>query len=440
MENQDKGFSGHPDTLAPPAERGRQHPQWWLAVQSALYAYGLTLGAALVTMALLVLGFFLGGTGALNGMNDSAGTMGARLDGPSALLIYPFFLAAMALGGTPVLTVSAAGYADLPAPLVSLWAGALPLLLTAVAAASLWQLGRRAERRQPLGSEWHRWLYSALTGLSLAAVSVLLSLLVSLREDTEAGAMFLTAASPSLVAGAVLLGTFACWAGRKHGTGTVPRWITWTERSLPGVRPALRVAAGHYLVYTAVTGTALVVTALVKGGTAVAFASPLWLPTATAWSYGLGHLSTVTEQGLPAAANLPGSIGDLPVWASAAVGVLTLLLAAAASVAWFLARERDRDGDRLPNPAGRRTAWLTLPLVFGLAGAAVSVLGVVLAGQTSAGGGGGTGFGTVGPAPWTFLVMAAWGLLIEAGSRTLAGHVEHLVPARIAAFLRPAGN
>ena len=434
MDHQDQGFPEHPDTLALPAERGRQRPQWWLAVQSALFAYGLTLGAALVTMALLVLGFFLGGTGALNGMNDSAGTMGARLDGPSALLIYPFFLAAMALGGTTVLTVSSAGYANLPAPLVSLWAGALPLLLTAVAAAALWRLGRRAERRQPLGSEWHRWLYSALTGLSLAAVSVLLSLLVSLREDTEAGAMFLTAASPSLVAGAVLLGTLATWAGRKHGTGSAPRWITWTERSLPGVRPALRVAGGHYLVYSAVTGTALLITALVKGGTAVAFAAPLWLPTASAWAYGLGHLSTVTEQGVPAAANLPGSIGDLPMWASAAVGVLSLLLAAAASVAWFLAR------GPLPDPPGRRSSWLPLPLVFGLAGAAISVFGLVLAGQAFAAGGGGTSFGTVGPAPWTFLVMAAWGLLIEAGSRTMAGHVEHLVPARAAAFLRPAGN
>lgn len=136
MENQDTGIPANPGTLPLPAGPERRHPQWWLAVQSALIAYGLTLGAALVTMALLVLGFFLGGTGALNGMNDSAGTMGARLDGPSALLIYPFFLAAMALGGTPVLTVSSAGFASLPAPLVSLWAGAMPLLLTGVAGAS----------------------------------------------------------------------------------------------------------------------------------------------------------------------------------------------------------------------------------------------------------------------------------------------------------------
>ncbi|WAP52002.1 hypothetical protein OL239_01305 [Arthrobacter sp. ATA002] len=432
MENQDTGIPANPGTLPLPAGPERRHPQWWLAVQSALIAYGLTLGAALVTMALLVLGFFLGGTGALNGMNDSAGTMGARLDGPSALLIYPFFLAAMALGGTPVLTVSSAGFASLPAPLVSLWAGAMPLLLTGVAGASLWRLGRRAERRRPLDSEWHRWLYSALTGLVLAAVSVLLSLLVSLRENTEAGAMFLTAASPGLVAGAVLLGTAASWAGRKHGTGSAPRWAAWTERTLPGVRAALRVTGSHYLAYTAAAGTVLVVTALVKGGAAVAFASPLWLPTASAWAYSLGHLSAVTERGLPAAAGLPGSIGDLPVWASAATGVLSLLLAAAASVAWFLAR----DGD--PDWLGRRSSWLTLPVVFGFAGAAVSLLAVVAAGQTSAGAGG--SFGTAGPAPWTFLVMAAWGLLIEAGARIMAGHVEHLVPAWAAAFFRKAGN
>lgn len=429
MDNQDNGSPGKPDTLALPAEPGRQHPQWWMALQSALFAYGLTVGAALVTMALLVLGFFLGGTGALNGMNDSAGTMGVRLDGPSALLIYPFFLAAMALGGTPVLTISAAGFADFPAPLVSLWFGALPLLLSAVAVTSLWRLGRRTERREPLGSEWHRWLYSALTGLGLAAVSVLLSLLVSLREDTEAGAMFLTAASPSLVAGAVLVGTLATWAGRKNGTGSAPRWIARIEQSLPGIRTGLRVAGGHYLAYTAVAGTVLLVTGLVKGGVALAFASPLWLPTAAGWTYGLGHLSAVGESGLPAAANLPGSIGDLPVWASAAAGVLTLLLAAAASVAWYLAR------DRSPGVLARFPSWLTLPVAFACAGAAVSVLGLLVSGQTFSGGGRGPAFGTAGPVPWTFLVMAAWGLLIEAGSRTMAGHVAHLVPPRISRML-----
>jgi hypothetical protein len=435
MENQDYGFSGNPETLDLPAEPGRRHPQWWLALQSALIAYGLTLGAALVTMALLVLGFFLGGTGALNGMNDSAGTMGARLDGPSALLIYPFFLAAMALGGTPVLTISAAGYANLPAPLVSIWVGALPLLLTAVALTALWRRGRRAERREGLDSEWHRWLYSALTGLGLAAVSVLMSLLMSLREDTEAGAMFLTAASPGLVAGAVLMGTLATWAGRKNGTGTAPRWITRIEQFLPGIRTGLRVAGGHYLAYTAVAGTALLVTGLVKGGVAVAFASPLWLPTAAGWAYGLGHLSAVSEHGLPAAANLPGSIGDLPAWASAAAGVLSLLLAAAASVAWYLARNRQ------PQVLARFSSWLTLPAAFGLAGAAVSILTVLVTGQTFAGGGRGVDLGAAGPVPWTFLVMAAWGLVIEAGARTMAGHVAHLVPARMSARLtRSAGN
>ena len=435
MDNQDNGFSGNPDTLALPAEPGRRHPQWWLAVQSALFAYGLTAGAALVTMALLVLGFFLGGTGALNGMNDSAGTMGVRLDGPSALLIYPFFLAAMALGGTPVLTISAASYADLPAPVVSLWFGALPLLLTAVAVTSLWRLGRRNERREPLGSEWHRWLSSALTGLGLAAVSVLLSLLVSLREDAEAGAMFLTAASPTLVVGAVLIGTLATWSGRRYGTGAAPLWIDRIEASLPGLRTALRVVGGHYLAYTAIAGTALVVSALVKGGVAIAFASPLWLPTAAGWAYGLGHLSAVREHGLPAVAALPGSIGDLPAWASAAAGVLTLLLAATASVAWYLAR------DRHPAVLARFSSWLSLPVAFACAGAALSLLGLLVTGQTLAGGDRRAAFGTAGPVPWTVLVMAAWGLLIEAGARTMAGHVAHLVPPRISSMLtRSTGN
>ncbi|MBO0909428.1 hypothetical protein [Arthrobacter sunyaminii] len=428
MHNQDNGEPANPDTLVPPPVTGRLSPRWWLAVQSALIAYGLTLGAALVTMALLVLGFFLGGAGALNAMNDSAGSMGARLDGPSALAIYPFFLAAMALGGTTVLTVSST-VTDFGAPLVSVWVGVLPLALTAVATASLWRLGRRAERKAALESDGARWLYAGLTGLALAAFSVLLSLLVSLRGTTDTGDAFLTAASPSLVAGAVLLGTAASWAGRKREAGTELRWFRRAEAALPGLRPALRLAGCHYLAYTCVIGLALLVTALVHGGAAVAFAAPLWLPTASAWAFATGHLSAVANLGLPLSGLFPLTVGDLPVWASAAVGVLVLLLATAAAVLWSLSRGRNRG-----EPAGQES-WLTLPAVFGLGGAVLSVISLVAAGQGTAGGSGfGPGAGTVGPAWWTFLVMAAWGLVIEAGSRTLAPQLGHLVPRRMAAF------
>lgn len=428
MHNQDNGKPAGPDTLALPSPPASSSPRWWLAVQSALIAYGLTVGAALVTMALVVLGFFLGGAGALNVMNDSAGSMGARLDGPSALAIYPFFLAAMALGGTTVLTVSSTAYASLGAPLVSVWVGALPLLLTAVATTSLWRLGRRAERKSALESDGLRWLYAGVTGLALAAVSVSLSLLVSLRGTTDDGAAFLTAASPSLVAGAVLLGTAASWAGRKREAGTGLRWIGRAEAALPGLRAALRVTGCHYLAYTFAVGTALFITALLHGGAAVAFAAPLWLPTASAWAFAAGHLSAVANLGLPLPGDYPLTVGNLPMWASAAAGVLGLLLAAAASVFWFLSRGRKE-------PHGRR-AWLTLPVVFGLGGAALQVLSLVAAGQGIAGGNAsGPGAGIVGPAWWTFLVMAGWGVVVEAGSRTLAPQLAHLVPRRIRRFV-----
>ncbi len=432
MHNQDNGEPANPDTLAPPSGSGRRSPRWWLAVQSALIAYGLTLGAALVTMALLVLGFFLGGAGALNAMNTSASSMGASLDGPSALAIYPFFLAAMALGGTTVLTVSSSVYTDLGAPLVSVWVGVLPLLLTAVAAASLWRLGRRAERKAPLESDGLRWLYAGVTGLALAAFSVALSLLVSLRGDAEAGAAFLTAASPSLLTGAILLGTAASWAGRKREAGTGLRWFTRAEAALPGLRAALRITGCHYVAYTFAAGLALLVTSLLHGGAAVAFAAPLWLPTASAWAFTVGHLSAVANPGMPLSGAFPFTVGSLPVWASAASGVLAILLATAVSVLWFLSRGRN------PGPAGRRS-WLTLPVVFGLGGAALSVLTLLATGQGIAGGSSfGPGAGTIGPAWWTFLIMACWGLLIEAGSRTLAPQLAHLVPRRISAFFAGA--
>lgn len=429
MHNQDNGEPANPDTLVPTPAAVRRSPRWWLAVESALIAYGLTLGAALVTMALLVLGFFLGGAGALNAMNDSAGSMGARLDGPSALAIYPFFLAAMALGGTTVLTVSST-VPDFGAPLVSVWVGVLPLLLTAAATAALWRLGRRAERNSALESDGARWLYAGITGLALAAFSVLLSLMVSLRGNTDTGAAFLTAASPSLVAGSVLLGTVASWAGRAREAGTGLRWFRRAEAALPGLRPALRLAGFHYLAYTSVIGSALLILALIHGGAAVAFAAPLWLPTASAWAFAAGHLSAVANLGLSLPGTFPLTVGNLPVGVSAAVAVLVLLLAAAASILWFLSR--NRDGEE-PSRAG---SWLTLPVVFGLVGGMLSVLSIVAAGQGAAGGSSfGPGAGIAGPAWWTFLVMAGWGLVIEAGSRTLAPHLAHLVPRRTAAFL-----
>lgn len=431
MHNQDGGVPGHPDTLVLPVEPGRRYPQWWLAVRAALLAYALTLGAALVTMALLVLGFFVGGTGALDAMTDSASTMGARLDGPSALLIYPFFLASMALGGTTVLTVSSAVYSA-AGPLVSVWTGVLPLLLSGVAVLTLWRQGRRAERRQPLESGGARWLYAGVTGLALAVFSVTLSLLFSLRSETDLGAVFLTAASPSLVAGAVLLGTGASWAGRKKESGTPLQWFLRAEHVLPELRAALRLACGHYLFYTAVAGAILLVAALIRGGVAVAFAAPLWLPTASAWAYAAGHLSTVANRDLPGGGQIPASVADLPVWAGAAAGVLGVLLAAAASLAWFLARQHGHG----PGQPARRTSWLTLPVAFGLVGAAVTLLSLVAAGRVGTGSDGlGPGIGTLGPAWWTFLVLAAWGAVIELGARILAPQVAHLVPHRISSFI-----
>ena len=427
MHNQDGGMPGTPDTLAPSAGPGRRDPRWWPAVRAGLFAYGLTLGSALVTMALLVLGFFLGGAGALNGMNASASSMGAQLDGPSALLIYPFFLAGMALGGTTVLTVSSAAYTA-QGPLTSVWVGAPPLLLTAVAVFFLWSLGRRAERKGASDSAGMRWVYSGLTGLVLASVSVVLSLLFSLRSENDAGSVFLTAASPGLVAGSIVLGTLASWAGRRKESATQLQWFIRAERSLPGLRAALRVTGSHYLAYTAAVGVIVLVTALVRGGAVVAFAAPLWLPTASAWAYAGGHLSVLANRGLPLAEHIPASVADLPVWAGATAGVLALLLAAAASIAWSLAPERT------PQLLARRASWLALPAAFALAGAAVSVLGLVAAGQGAGGVGSGFRWGSFGPAWWTVLVMAAWGAVIELGARTLAPQVAHLLPGRVTDF------
>lgn len=415
-----------PETPPAPAARLAQAPPvpgaaWLQSAVSAAAAYGCGLGAALVAMTLLVLGFFISGTGNLNGMQDALG--GAELDGLSALAIYPFFLVNLALGASASMTVSAAFYSG---PVLSFGVFAVPLAITLVMAVTLHRMGRRAERKIPLGSGSRRWLLAAVTGLVLAVLSLLLSFLLALRIDSSLGSIVFTTASVQLFLGALLLGTVASWTGRKRGADQPLVPMDKLHRLLPGVRAALRVAGTHYLAYTAVAGVALLITAFIRGNAALAFAAPLWLPTATAWAYGTGHLSAVFSYGQASEGLLTAF--DLPLWVALLLAVFTLLLAAASAAAWHLGR------NNRPAVLSATASWLTLPVVFGLLGLAVTLLSTVaLGGQGAAAA---APFGSLqaagmGPAPWTFLILAGWGLLIEAASRYLGPLLAPRVPQRV---------
>ncbi|MFD1214480.1 hypothetical protein ACFQ36_20840, partial [Arthrobacter sp. GCM10027362] len=195
------------------------------------------------------------------------------------------------------------------------------------------------------------------------------------------------------------------------------------ERALPGCVQSVKVFGWHYLAYSAPVGLGLLAWACIQGGAAAAFSAPLWLPTAAAWGYGLGHFSGIL---------LPGSEGlkyvfSLPWWVAAAMVLLAAAMTLAASLMWLLRR------DNRPETLAKWNSWAALPAVFTAGGLLLTLLGSIVA--AADGGFFGSFSGTVGPAPWTFLVLGLWGVAIEAAARFLAPLLVPYLPARARKFL-----
>ncbi len=416
----DAGFTPAPDPAfaAAPARPARTvlngvGPRQWVgAAISAAIAYGVTVVGTIAALVLVFIGSLFSADSAMDGrLQEMSGVDTSEITSGILFIIgAPFQVAGLALMGS-LNTQMDSEFLGTSIQLGGmLWM--MPLLLTALASATLWWLGRRAERGSPTTTV-QRWLLAGATGVVLAVIATLLAQIFTIRSQDNGTELTLNSASASLFFGAILMGTLASFAGRRSASGK-PSLL---REKLPDSVPAMRLFGLHFLTYTTVTGFALLIAAAVKGGAVAAFAAPLWLPTAAAWSYGLGHLSAVRTSTSMTSDSV--HLFTLPWWVALLMAVLTLLLAVCASVAWSLMR---------PRASKHWSSWATLPAAFLAGGLLLALLSAALfdvdAGILAIS-------GSLALAPWTFLIMGLWGAAIEAGSRFVAPTLVPLVPVRV---------
>ncbi len=392
--------------------------RWLGAGLSATIAYGVTLVGAVVALVLVFVGTLLTSNSDMDStVQEYSGIDPAEIAGGILFIIgIPFQLTGMAFMGA---FGAELGTNFFGAPLElegMLWV--LPLLLTGLAVAALWWLGRRAERKQPTEAA-QAWILSGTTGLALALIAMLFGLVFTIRSGDEEMAVSINSVSVSLLFGALVIGTLATWAGRASARG-----FTFA-RKYPSVLNALKVFGLHFLAYTVVTGVIVFISAIVKGGALAAFSAPLWLPTAAIWGYGVGHFTTLGVS--TSAASDSMNVLDLPWWATLLLILFTLAFAVLASVVWALVRNND------PTALRRGTSWVVLPAVFLVGGLATSL---VSAAVFDVSGGIFALSGTMALAPWTFLIMGLWGAAIEVSSRFVAPTLIPFAPARVRGWLK----
>ncbi|HET7414930.1 MAG TPA: hypothetical protein VFI97_04465 [Arthrobacter sp.] len=408
------------------------------------------MAGALGATALLLLAFVgiaLSGTGFSGPEPSFVGESFAEADsaaGPAAVLALPIQVLAMA--GFGILS----GEFSTGQTFFGNFTGgftvyAVPLTLTIVLVAALVASGWFVERRWPANRPSERWLRSGVSGLVLAVAFLLVTSLAAVRSSTSGGmAITIDAASISLLFGTLVLGTIAtllgrarCADGRYFGPGIGFRFP-----------PLLLRSAGlfflHTVVFSCIAVPVLIILVGIQSGWAAVFTSPLWAVNAAVGAFGLGHLSGVITQlsgeGFFRDATIelqngpgPNYIFDLvPAWGSVLTVLAALLMTVVVSIVWKLRREAA--GVDLANPA----TWLILPLVYAAGGLLLMLLSYssIGAGMSVLGGLG----GSVYLAPWTFLVLALWGLAVEGSARFLAPVLVQILPAGLVRRMAPRRN
>lgn len=293
-----------------------------------------------------------------------------------------------------------------------------------------------------------RWIASGITGLALSTGLLLCTVVVPPITLTVQGyPMTVSAAPPATWLGALVIGTLASRlgraivVGRKTGRALEQRggpvaWAFWSALGAASVYTTLGVLTA---------GTAGVVIAAM-GAPSSAFAGLLWGPTAGFAGLGLLSLSHLRFSGTGSASAVleyrePLSLFGLPPW-------LVLIALAAGFVLILLAALVLRL--RRPTAAARAVSWVITAGVFGAVGVLTTIVGGATAWMQSGTPGidvmgglsdsVGQGSVTMRLAPWTCLLFAVVGLLVEAMARFVAPTIIRVVPVRVAGWLSGVGR
>ncbi|WP_139824712.1 hypothetical protein [Agreia pratensis] len=348
----------------------------------------------------------------------------------SIVAALPLQLMGAGLLGTISATVSAGMFGvSISGSVIAFTVPVLFLLLQAGAVATL---SYRAELRIPTTSAAVRWLVSLAQGIAYSLLLVILTL-AGTASYTASGTTFsATTSSVSLFFGAVVIITLSAALARSRAARSrgdaKPLGLS---RTMPAaLSSALRVAFGYTVVASVIAAIAIAIGVAVQESPDALLSAPLWLPSAALAGLAIMHLGQISLGGSMQSSlgsEAPSSvwIGSAEPWVVIVDIVLVLVLIALAGVWLRLARSTSRFSPL--------AAWGSTVGAFALAGLLVSLFGSVIA--TGSVGGLVSGSVSVGPAPWTLLLFAAVGALVELVARYAGGILLGLLPAAFVARL-----
>lgn len=359
-------------------------------LRPVLLGLAAAFGAAVVLTLLMLVALALSGTEPVDDGDAS---------GAGVLLLLPFQVLGMGLLGTMDLSFEGLS-GSLYAPVY--WVSGTYVAVTAL-------LARRAEQRAARPTTTlERVRSGALVGVALGAVLLVLVRVLAMRVD---GSVAHTA-SPTLFLGTVLLTLGALWGGRWSAR---PRWHPALDLDLVvGLRLMWSVLVGWLVVGVPVAA----LLALVGEGLDAAVVLLAGAPTVAIYLVELAHLGALSAGG-DQLFLFSESVGLAVVLTLAAL-VSTLLV----SVAWHRRRVR---------PAGADAwSWAVLPLAGLVGGLVLWVAGVMVIGGGIAEF---SGQVVLAPAFWSMFVLAAWALVAEGLSRTVAPALSPGLPERVGRLL-----
>lgn len=408
-------------------------------------ALGAALSGAIVYGVAWVLGVLL----------VALGLIAARDSAPDWSLLFeaPGQLVALAVGGIFTMGIEAMG---MTINVSVFW---LPLFVTAVLVAAALFLSHRDERAYPSAARGARLLRSAITGVALSLLVLIVAAILPLRYklggvgDDPLTSMLSGGGTGSAVSftaflGAVILGTAASYYGRARAA------TSRRETAPTPFRQALSTAWRTIGLYVGTVSALLALGLIIYVATQSAntlLSIFLWLPTLVLMGVGFVNLSPIgLFGGGEALAGLGNSQtsywmpAELPIWATVIVLLLNLALIAAAGVLLAMSRPNSR----LSTPV----RWVTTVASFAAAGAVVSLLSAIAfkssldmgsAGDALDGLFSGAGSaalesavsvqGTIGLAAWTFILFAILGALVEASATYLAPLLIPALPSSLRA-------
>lgn len=381
-------------------------------------------------------------------INDAITDFGEDLPTGSLGFVLPFILFALALGGSAALRFSGQALDELSASAAVHFAGA-PLLITAVFTSALVWWSMLSERRHPSRTVAGFWIRIGLTTLALTTVLFLLQLIFASRsnitEDYFSASLEFSAVTPRTFFLPLIFILIATTIGRilGHHRGCDAAGLPWLRYAAAPARTALLHLVIVGAIFLIVSFFVLPLHFDVHGSFV-----PLLAGTAALMMAALTHFGGLSASGRALAGDsheggstavtmisdtIPGTL-----W----LGLLAVLLAAfIAAVAAAVTRRPS--WAHQPGVSSPWTSIWQLPVAFGLLWGLLSLvlLPVKVSGRASGQGADLLGSDipamlnlSVGLLPWTFLIFALWGLLIEVLAITIAPRIALTMP-QLAAWL-----